>query len=119
MKFYCIFKGFHKKLDYLTIVSLRSFFVKNNFVSLSLFQFADFVCKLRLPECISGSLAFWLRLSIVLVVLFVLVVAVILIVTVVLVVLVVAVVLVITVILVVLVVAIVLIVHKYTSCIYA
>ena len=47
MKFYCIFKGFHKKLDYLTIVSLRSFFVKNNFVSLSLFQFADFVCKLK------------------------------------------------------------------------
>ena len=34
---YCIFKGFHKKLDYLTIVSIRSFFVKNNFVSLSLF----------------------------------------------------------------------------------
>jgi len=47
LNFYCIFKGFHKKLDYLTIVSLRSFFVKNNFVSLSLFQFADFVCKLK------------------------------------------------------------------------
>ena len=37
LNFYCIFKGFHKKLDYLTVVSLRSFFAKNNFVSLSLF----------------------------------------------------------------------------------
>ena len=45
--FYCICKGFHEKLDCLTLVSLRSFFVKNNFVSLSLSQFADFVCKLR------------------------------------------------------------------------
>jgi len=44
---YSIFKGFHEKLDYLTLVSLRSFFVKNNFVSLSLFQFADKVYKLK------------------------------------------------------------------------
>ena len=44
---YCNFKGFHEKLDYLTFVSRRSFFVKNNFVSLSLSQFADKVCKLK------------------------------------------------------------------------
>ena len=44
---YCNFKGFHEKLDYLTFVSRRSFFVKNNFVCLSLLQFADFVCKLK------------------------------------------------------------------------
>ena len=44
---YCNFKGFHEKLDYLTFVSRRSFFVKNNFVCLSLLQFADFVCKLN------------------------------------------------------------------------
>ena len=34
-------------LDYLTFVSLRSHFVKTNLISLTLFQFADFVCKLR------------------------------------------------------------------------
>ena len=44
---YCNFKGFHEKLDYLTFVSRRSFFVKNNFVCLSLPQFADKVCKLN------------------------------------------------------------------------
>ncbi len=44
---YCIFKGFHEKLDCLTIVSLRSFFAKTTLISLSLIQFADFVCKLR------------------------------------------------------------------------
>jgi hypothetical protein len=36
-------------LDYLTFVSLRSHFVKTNLISLTLFQFADFVCKLNHP----------------------------------------------------------------------
>jgi hypothetical protein len=47
--FYCIFKDFHEMLDYLTFVSLRSHFVKTNLISLTLFQFADFVCKLNHP----------------------------------------------------------------------
>ena len=39
-------------LDYLTFVSLRSHFVKTNLIFLSLFQFADFVCKLKgLAKC--------------------------------------------------------------------
>ena len=35
-------------LDYLTFVSLRSHFAETNLISLSLSQFADFVCKLKL-----------------------------------------------------------------------
>ena len=49
--FYCIFKGFHEKLDYLTIVSLRSLFVKNSLISLSLFQF---VCVISLFRKYNG-----------------------------------------------------------------
>ena len=52
--FHCIFKDFYENLDYLTLVSLRSFFIKNNLVSLGLRLFADFVRKQkRLPD---GSL---------------------------------------------------------------
>ena len=47
--FYCIFKDFHEMLDYLTFVSLRSHFVETNLISLTLFQFADFVCKIKEP----------------------------------------------------------------------
>ena len=56
--FYCIFKGFHEKLDYLTIVSLRSLFVKNSLISLSLFQFVDFVYKLSVLSY-EGTLCFY------------------------------------------------------------
>ena len=45
--FLLYFKDFHEMLDYLTFVSLRSHFAETNLISLSLFQFADFVCKLR------------------------------------------------------------------------
>ena len=38
-------------LDYLTFVSLRSHFAETNLISLSLSQFADFVCKLKSHFC--------------------------------------------------------------------
>ena len=44
--FYCIFKDFDKKLNCRTIVRRRSFFIKNNFVSLSPVYFSDFVSKI-------------------------------------------------------------------------
>ena len=46
--FLLYFKDFHEMLDYLTFVSLRSHFVETNLIFLSLSQFADFVCKLKL-----------------------------------------------------------------------
>ena len=39
LSFQLYFNGFHEKLGYLTFVSLRPFFVKNNFVSLGIAVF--------------------------------------------------------------------------------
>ena len=49
-------------LDYLTTVSLRSHFFKTILIFLSLFQFADFVCKLR-PLRAQRSFACYLLLD--------------------------------------------------------
>ena len=59
--FYCIFKGFEEKLDYLTIVSLRSLFSKNNFVFLPLVQSVDFVYRLKGQSLNSVLFAFLIK----------------------------------------------------------